>query len=125
MHAYHAWANMSLRNRISRDAQRTIKIAFDDLKDALSTTDFVQLKDTTLDDVQQAIYKIEDYLAARGVVRNLRRLLPLITGLEHYANTIEVLCRGTPYLAWIWAPINLILKVVEYSPQVSEVLIIP
>lgn len=116
---------MSLRNRISLDAQRTIKNAFDDLKDALSTTDFVQLKDTTLDDVQQAMYKIEDYLAARGVVKNLRRLLPLITGLEHYAKIIEVLCNGTPYLPWIWAPIKLVLKVVTSSPRAPKVLTIP
>lgn len=102
---------MSLKKRISLEAQQIISSAFNDLKDALSTTDFVQLKDTTLDDVQEAMYKIEESLNARGIVRNMRRLLPLITGLGHYAKTIEVLCNGTPFLAWIWAPIKLILKV--------------
>lgn len=102
---------MPLTTRISLDAQRTIEGAFNDLKDAISTTDFAQLKDTTLDDVQQSMHKIEEYLSARGWVRNLRRLLPLITGLGHYSKTIEVLCNGTPFLPWIWAPIKLILKV--------------
>lgn len=107
---------MSLKKRISLDAQKIIEGAFNDLKGALSSTDFVQLKETTLDDVQQAMYKVEESLSARGVVRNLRRLLPLITGLGHYAKTIEVLCNGTPFLPWIWAPIKLILKVISSTP---------
>jgi hypothetical protein len=102
---------MALRRRISPDALKIIEGAFDDLKEALSTTDFVQLKDTTLDDIQQAMHKVEERLSARGVVRNLRRLLPLITGLGHYSKVIEVLCNGTPFLSWIWSPIKLILQV--------------
>lgn len=102
---------MPLKTRISLEAQRTIGTAFQGLKDAISNTDYTQLKDTTLEDVRLSIHKIEDYLGARGWVRNLKRLMPLITGLGHYAKTIEVLCNGTPFLPWIWAPIKLILKV--------------
>ena len=104
---------MPLTSRISPEAKRTIEVAFNDLKDALSATDYAQLKDTTLGDVQDALHKLEEYLSARGWVRNLRRLLPLITVLGHYHKTIEVLCNGTPFLPWIWAPIKLILKVIK------------
>lgn len=41
----------------------------------------------------------------------MQRLVPLFTGLGYYAKSIEVVCNGTPYLPWIWAPIKLILKV--------------
>ncbi|KAI8722914.1 NACHT domain-containing protein [Fusarium sp. LHS14.1] len=41
----------------------------------------------------------------------MRRLEPLFTGLGYYSKTIEVLCNGTPYMPWIWAPIKLILKI--------------
>jgi hypothetical protein len=102
---------MPLKTRISFEAQRTIETAFQGLKSAISHTDYTQLKDTTLGDVRLSIHKIEEYLSARGWVTNLKRLMPLITGLGHYATTIEVLCNGTPFLPWVWAPINLILKV--------------
>ena len=49
--------------------------------------------------------------ALRQLLRNMRRLTPLFDGLQHYSKSIEAACEGTPYMAWIWAPIKLILKV--------------
>jgi hypothetical protein len=105
---------MPLKTRISLSAQRIVKEAFQDLERAISTEDRIELKDTTLEDVRKAAYQIEDQLAARQSLRNMRRLMPLFTGLEHYSKSIEILCNGTPYLAWIWSPIKLILKVCEW-----------
>ncbi|KAI5465360.1 hypothetical protein BGZ63DRAFT_479030 [Mariannaea sp. PMI_226] len=102
---------MPLTARVSLDAQRIIREAFEDLERCVSTSDRVSLKDTTLDDVREAAHMVENELAARQSLRNLRRLEPLFTGLAHYSKTIEVLCNGTPYLPWIWAPIKLILKI--------------
>ena len=102
---------MPLSTRVSLPAQRAIKAAFQDLEKVVSTEDRVELNDTTLDDVRKAAYQIENQLAARQSLRNMQRLIPLFDGLQHYSKTIEVLCNGTPYLAWIWAPIKLILKV--------------
>ena len=102
---------MSLKARISLPAQRAVRDAFNDLERALSVGDREYLDNTTLDDVRQAAHHIEDELAARQSLRNMRRLMPLFTGLEYYSKSIEVLCNGTPYLPWIWAPIKLILKV--------------
>lgn len=103
--------DMPIKPRISLDAQRTIRGAFKDLEEAITTRDRVDLRDITLEGVRNAACLIEDQLAARQSLRNMRRLMPLFTGMEHYSKTIEVLCNGTPYLAWIWAPIKLILKV--------------
>lgn len=102
---------MPLTARVSLDAQRIIREAFEDLERAVSTSDRVSLKDTTLDDVREAANLVENELAARQSLRNMRRLEPLFTGLGHFSKIIEVLCNGTPYMPWIWAPIKLILQV--------------
>lgn len=53
----------------------------------------------------------------------MRRLEPLFKGLENYAKVVDVLCNGTPYLAWIWAPITLILKVASEYVEAFEQII--
>ncbi|KAF2728956.1 ankyrin [Polyplosphaeria fusca] len=39
----------------------------------------------------------------------MARLQPFLQAMEHYAKVVEVLCNGTPYLSWIWAPVKLML----------------
>ena len=91
--------------------RETIKKAFKDLERAICPVDSRDFASTTIGDVRRAAIEIERQLAARQSLRNMRRLEPLFLGLEHYSKVIEVLCNGTEYLAWIWAPIKLILKV--------------
>ncbi|EHK45148.1 hypothetical protein TRIATDRAFT_198926 [Trichoderma atroviride IMI 206040] len=93
------------------EADRTMRDAFEDLKRILTIPDRMQLENLTLEDVERAALKVEKQLAASQSLRNMRRLAPLFRGLEHYSHTIEVLCNGTPYLPWIWAPIKLVLEV--------------
>jgi hypothetical protein len=50
----------------------------------------------------------------------MRRLTPLLNGLEHYAKVIDVLCNGTPFLPWIWAPLTLILRVASEYIEAFE-----
>ncbi|KAF4985602.1 hypothetical protein FDECE_16439 [Fusarium decemcellulare] len=114
---------MSLKARVSLDAQRVIKESFQDLERTLSTNDRVSLDSTTLDDVREAIVQVQDGLKARGVYRNMRRLMPLLTGLQYYSQAIEVLCNGTPYLPWVWAPIKLVLKVASEYVEAFEKII--
>lgn len=85
--------------------------AFMELERVITVSDRAQLKNLSLEDVQQAALQIEKQLAASQSLRNMRRLAPLFTGLGHYSQAIEVLCNGTPYLPWLWAPIKLVLKV--------------
>jgi hypothetical protein len=99
---------LSSRNSL---ALRTIDDAFQDLSQSVSPADRADWESTTLDDVRHAIHRIENLLAARQSLRNMRRLMPLFEGLGYYSKSIEVLCNGTPYLPWLWAPIKVILKV--------------
>lgn len=110
---------MPLSTRISPAAQRTIRDAFHDLERTVAEKDRAEFAGTTLDNVVKAAHAIEDQLAARQLLRNMRRLTPLFTGLQYYAKSIEVVCNGTPYIAWIWAPIKLILKVCLPWPHES------
>jgi hypothetical protein len=103
---------MPLSSRLSPAAQRMIGEAFRDLERTIVEKDRAGLASTTLDDVVKAAHEIEDQLAARQLLRNMRRMVPLFMGLQYYSKSIEVVCNGTPYLPWIWAPIKLILKVV-------------
>jgi len=97
-----------------------IRGAFEDLERAMTPTDTKDFKNTALQNVQKAALEIENRMAARQSLRNMRRIMPLFTGLGHYAKTIEVLCNGTPFLPWIWAPIKLILMVKLSCLQTSR-----
>jgi len=95
-------------------ALNLIKEAFQELENTVTLSDSRIFFSTTLEDVRNAALQIERQLAARQLLCNMRRLEPLLTGLDHYSKVIEVLCNGTPYLPWIWAPIKLILQVCIY-----------
>lgn len=111
---------MPLSSRASLEAQRMMREAFLDLEQVITVPDRAQLKDLSLDDVRQAALQIEKQLSARQSLRNMRRLAPLFTGLDHYSQAIEILCNGTPYLPWIWAPIKLVLKVCPWDEVPSR-----
>jgi len=97
--------------RISLPARRIIREAFEDLERTVSPVEAKDFEITTLQNVRQAALEVENVLAARRSLRNTKRLSPLFKGLEHYSQTIEVLCNGTPYLPWLWAPLKLILGI--------------
>jgi hypothetical protein len=101
-------------------AQRTIREAFEDLEKVVSPADSRHFESATLEDVQKAALEIENQLAARQSLRNMRRLMPLFSGLGYYAQAIEILCNGTPYLPWLWAPIKVILKVSQRCKRQSD-----
>lgn len=109
--AHPATMPLPKRDRKVEAAKRTIREAFDDLSRAVSPEDSHDFSSVTLENVQNAALDIENQLGARSSLRNMRRLMPLFSGLQHYSAAIEVLCNGTPYLPWIWAPIKLILNV--------------
>lgn len=92
-------------------SRRSIERAFKDLERTISPAESRDFASTTLDNVRQAAIELERQLAARQSLRNMRRLEHLFMGLRHYSKVIDVLCNGTDYLPWIWAPIKLILKI--------------
>jgi hypothetical protein len=95
----------SSRTSLTPQARRIFQESFDAFENTVqkySTTDDAEFSDTTLRDVREAAIQIQRQLAARQCLRNMKRLEPLLDGLEAYAKVIEVLCNGTPFLAWVW-----------------------
>lgn len=89
---------MPLVARSSPEPRRIIREAFEDLEKVISADEANDFNNTTLQSVQDAALEIESVLAARQSLRNMRRLSPLFDAMRCYAETIEVLCNGTPYL---------------------------
>jgi hypothetical protein len=94
-----------IRAPVSGQARLTIEEAFDRFATTVTPEDRHQFQDTRLEDVRLAALRIEEELATRRSLRNMRRLYPFLQGLEHYSKAIEVLCNGTPFLPWIWVGI--------------------
>lgn len=111
---------MPLAARSSKEARGIVREAFEDFEKIISSEEAKDFDDTTLQDVQDAALKIEGALAARKELRNMRRLSPLFEGLKCYAETIEVLCNGTLYLPWIWAPIKLVTTAIPKFPDTDQ-----
>ncbi|EQB57126.1 hypothetical protein CGLO_02763 [Colletotrichum gloeosporioides Cg-14] len=97
--------------------------AFNDLANTIIPQDSSNFQRTSLEDVRQAALDIERELASRQSLRNMRRLMPLFSGLEHYAATMSVVCNGTPFLPWVWAPITLILRIASEYVEAFEQII--
>lgn len=105
-------------SKATPQARLVFKDAFDKLEHVVHAGHPVEARAfrcTTLQDVWTAAKKIEQELDARQCLRNMRRIDPFLAGLERYSKAVDVLCNGTDYLAWIWAPMKLILQVSQLS----------
>ncbi|KAI9727860.1 MAG: hypothetical protein M1834_007906 [Cirrosporium novae-zelandiae] len=96
---------------------------FERLSKAVTNDDAQNFQSTTLNDVWEAARAIERQLAERQSLRNMRRIEPLLASLEQYPKVIEVVCNGTPYMPWIWAPIKLMLQLASGYTNIFENLI--
>jgi len=114
---------MPLRKAPPADVRQTMHTAFKELQGTITTDDSRGFPESTLSRVREEALDIENRLAARRSLRNMRRLMPLFTALEHYSKSIDVLCNGTPYMPWIWAPITLILRIASEYVEAFEKLV--
>ena len=95
----------------SNEALKTIRQAFEEFEKDVNPTDRRTFTDMTLQQVRQALLDCEKDLDARGKNYNLRRIETFVHCIQHYSSSVDIVCNGTPYLAWIWSPITLILQV--------------
>ncbi len=80
-----------------------ITAAFNRFKETVDDADRTEFDGTTIQDVIDAVLSIEASLRQRRENLNLRRVYPLLKGLEMYSGVIESLSNGlSPYLAWAW-----------------------
>ncbi|KAH7355162.1 hypothetical protein BKA65DRAFT_581895 [Rhexocercosporidium sp. MPI-PUGE-AT-0058] len=84
----------------------TITKAFEDLQRSLSPEHIHKFASTELKEVWTVLQDIQTSQRERRSAQNLRRIEPLLRGLEKYAKVVEVLCNGTPYLSFIWLASN-------------------
>ncbi|KEZ45978.1 hypothetical protein SAPIO_CDS1375 [Scedosporium apiospermum] len=96
--------------------------ALKDLQKTIATSGSRDVPEVALEDVRKACLEVENSLAARGLLRNTRRLRRLFAGLEHYGRSIDVLCNGTQYLSWIWSPITVVLRMASDCVKAFEVI---
>jgi hypothetical protein len=95
----------------SAQARLTLQDAFERFASTVTPEDQRLFHNTKIKDVRDEAMRIEKQLRARRMQRNMARLEPFLRGMEHYSKVVEVLCNGTPYLAWIWAPVKLMISV--------------
>jgi hypothetical protein len=88
--------------------QTIIADAFEKLRRSISEEDAHKFKSTDLKDVWAAVYEIDSDQRKRRSAQNLRRIEPLLRGIEKYAKVIEVLCSGTPFLPYVWVRAHLV-----------------
>lgn len=79
--------------------------ASEKFKRTISEEDAHQFASTELKHVWLAVREIDSEQRKRGSAQNLRRIEPLLKGIEKYAKVIEVLCNGTPFLSYVWVSI--------------------
>jgi hypothetical protein len=101
----------------SAQARLILHDAFERFADTVSPDDKRDFANTTFKDVRDEAIRIERQLRARRTQKNMARLQPFLLGMEHYSKVVEVLCNGTPYLSWIWAPVKLTLMVRGFFTQ--------
>ncbi|KAH6710613.1 hypothetical protein BKA61DRAFT_612024 [Leptodontidium sp. MPI-SDFR-AT-0119] len=101
----------------------TIADAFKRLKQSVSEDDAYDFASTELADVWRAVREIDNKHRQSQSAQNLRRIEPFLRGLEKYSKVIEVLCNGTPYMPYIWAPIKLMLQIASHHRDVFEALL--
>src|SRR5438045_3995801 len=101
----------------------TIRHAFEKLEGALHPSDARLFRSTTLEDMRSTAKIIERDQEQRCCLRNLRRIEPLFQALGKFGAAIDVLCQGTPYLCFIWAPIKLLLQIAdEYTDAFNKLI---
>ena len=101
-------------SKASPQARLLFKDAFDKLEQTINANhpvDARKFHSMTLQDIRTAAKHIEQELGARQCLRNMRRIEPFFAGVERYSKAVDVLCNGTNYLPWIWAPVKLVLQV--------------
>lgn len=106
----------------SAQARFILHDAFERFAATVTPEDKRDFTNTNLKDVREEAIRIERQLRARRSQKNMARLEPFLRSMEHYSKVVEVLCNGTPYLSWIWAPVKLVLMVSRSSSSICRVL---
>jgi hypothetical protein len=93
---------MADQGRLAPQARVMMQNAFDRLRDTMTDNDAAVLQSMQLQDVENASRELEDNLAKKGEMPNMRRLKPLFQGFRWYESASELMCKDISLLPWIW-----------------------
>ncbi|KAH7308822.1 hypothetical protein BKA65DRAFT_174630 [Rhexocercosporidium sp. MPI-PUGE-AT-0058] len=105
------------------NSKNIIADAFNKLTATITEEHAHDFASTTLEAVWKAVRDIDSSQRQRQSAQNLGRIKPLLQGIEKYSKVIEVLCNGTPYLPYVWAPIKLMVQFASQHCEVFESLL--
>ncbi|KAF5231060.1 hypothetical protein FAUST_9501 [Fusarium austroamericanum] len=101
-----------------------IERACERLRKQLSPDDRATIQNSAnMDDVRHAISQIENHLAARQSLRNFDRLTPFLDAIDRLTKPVDILCNGTPFMPYAWAPLKLILLTAQYHVHALDKLL--
>ena len=97
--------------------QDVIADAFGKLQRSVSEEDAHKFASTELKDVWTAVREIDSRQRMRLSAQNMRRIEPMLRGIEKYTKVIEVLCNGTPYMPYVWVRTYLSVDLIGEVPH--------
>lgn len=93
---------MADQGRLAPQSRAMMQNAVDRLRDTMSDHDAAVLQSMQLKDIENAARELEDNLAKKGEMPNMRRLKPLFQGFKWYQSASELMCKDISLLPWIW-----------------------
>jgi hypothetical protein len=77
----------------------------------LTDDERLNFKFTKLEEVREAVIRIQQEQASRTAMMNLTRIQSFLEAMEQYGKVIEVFLNSSEFLPFIWGPLKLMLQV--------------
>jgi hypothetical protein len=84
-----------------------VRAALNSFESTLKPADLVDMKISSLDDVHDAMLKIQKKQGAEKKLLNLNRMQVFLDGMEQYEELVEVLLNVPVMVVFIWASLAL------------------
>ncbi|KAF2141617.1 uncharacterized protein K452DRAFT_271241 [Aplosporella prunicola CBS 121167] len=93
------------------------------LKANLSANEEMEFSFTTLQDLYNAIYKMQSHHESTRKMVYMKRLAPFLETMEQYGKVIEIFTNAADVVAFIWGPMKLLLQIASnFSEALSKLL---
>ena len=107
-------------NAASDDALRKIETAFNNFWKIITPRDERDFKSLELAELRRQIQNIESTIDSQVTQLHLRSILAFVDAVDKYSEVIGVLCQGTPYLCFLWAPVKLFIVIAKHHSEAFE-----
>ncbi|PVH87940.1 hypothetical protein DL98DRAFT_566332 [Cadophora sp. DSE1049] len=99
-----------------------IHSSFEKFKQSVSADDAKRIESTELQDVWAAVRQVDNDQRLQ-TTQALARMEPLLKEIGKYSSISDIFNDGTPYMAYVWAPIKFNLQLASERKDVIEALI--